>query len=111
LGPLLFCLTVAGLLNDCDVDFVGGCFDDFTLGGPIESLITQVQILELGVHSLGLSLNHSKCEIIGLSDLSHSSWQASLLSIHEVPLIDASLLKAPLLSEGVELVLEKSARF
>jgi len=55
LGPLLFCLTVAGLLNDCDVDFVGGYLDDFTLGGPIDSLITQVKILEMGAHSLGRS--------------------------------------------------------
>jgi len=74
LGPLLFCLTVAGLPNDCDVEFVGGYLNDFTVGGPIDSHITQVKILEVGAHSLGLSLNHSKCEIIGLSDLARSSW-------------------------------------
>jgi len=83
-GPLLFCLTIAGLLNDCDVDFVRGYLDDFTLEGPIDYLITQVKILEVGAHSLGPSLNHSKCEIIGLSDLARSAWQASFLGLPEV---------------------------
>jgi len=107
LGPLLFCFTVAGLLNDCDVDFVGSYLDAFTLGGSIDTLITQVHSLEVGAGSLGLSLNPSKCEIIGLSNLTRSSWQLSLLGNPEVSPLEASLLGAPLLSEGVEIVLER----
>jgi len=72
LGPLLFCLTVAEILNGCDCDFVAGYLDDFTLGGTVESLITQVHMLETSAGLLGLSLNHTKCEIICLTDQTRS---------------------------------------
>jgi len=48
--------------------------DDFTLGGPIDYLIAKVKIFEVDAHSLDLSLNHFKCEIIGLFDLARSFW-------------------------------------
>ena len=41
LDPLLFSLTVAGLLNACECDFVAVYLDDFTLGGSVQSLIAQ----------------------------------------------------------------------
>jgi len=107
LGPLLFCLTVAGILNGCDCDFVAGYLDDVTLGGTVESLNTQDHKLEANEGLLGLSLNHTKCEIIGITSQIRSSWHTSHLGIPEVPPIEASLLGAPLLLEKVENVLVK----
>jgi len=85
LGPLLFCLTVAGIMNGCDCDFFAGYLDDFTLGGTVETLITQVHTLEASAGLLGFSLNHTKCEIIGLTDQTRSTWHTSHLGIPEVP--------------------------
>jgi len=107
LRPLLFSLTVAGVLNACDCDFVAGYLDDFTLGGSVLSLIAQVRAIESTAGSLGLSLNYSKCEIIGLPDLAQPLWQSSLPGIHEVPVSAASLLSSRLCEEGVQRVLDE----
>ena len=77
---------MARLLNACECDFIAGYLDDFTLGGSVQSLIAQVQAIELGTGALSLELNHLKCEIIGLSDLTSLSWQSSLTGIPEVML-------------------------
>ena len=65
LGPLLFCLAVAKVLKACEGDLVVGYLDDLTVGGDYEQLIALVPIIEEVSATLGLSLNHSKCEFVG----------------------------------------------
>jgi len=101
LGPLFSSLPMAGVLNACDCDFFARYLDDLALGGSVQSLIAQVQAIESGAGALGLSLNFSKCEIIGLPDLAQPLWQSSLPGIPEVSVSAASHLGSPLCEEVV----------
>ena len=74
LGPLLFCLTLQPLLMGCTSDFKIGYLDDLGMGDCVSNLITNVKTLELQARSIGLELNHSKCEVIGLPDLEQSAY-------------------------------------
>ena len=55
---------------------------------------------------MGLSLNHVKCEVVGLSVSQRLRWSSSGLGIPEVPINEASLLGSPLGEGGVEQALE-----
>jgi len=65
LGPLLFCLAIAGVFGGIKGDFVLGYLDDITIGGGVKDLISLVLKIEESSLSLGLSLNCSKCEFVG----------------------------------------------
>ena len=67
LGPLLFCLALDDALKGLQCEFVSGYLDDIGLGDNFPRLINHIQGLEAATQALGLSLNYSKCEVIGLS--------------------------------------------
>jgi hypothetical protein len=94
IGPLLFCLTIHDLLQNIHCDFVAGYLDDISIGGSIESVFSAVQIIEADSLAIGLQLNHSKCEILGVSETAHSSWGFS--SFKKCSMDKATLLGAPI---------------
>ena len=78
------------------MEFVSGYLDDVGLGDTVPRLIQQVQQLERSCLAIGLRLNHSKCEVIGLSQSSEEAWNNSGLDFLSRPIEEASLLGAPL---------------
>ena len=64
LGPLLFSNTIHPLITSLKAVLNVGYLDDVTLGGPIDTIASDVRrIVEVG-SSMGLVLNSSKCEIV-----------------------------------------------
>jgi len=69
IGSLLFCNTLHPTLSSLQAELKLGCMDDVTLGGPVEMVASDVaEIIRIGAE-IGLSLNVSKCELIGHSNL------------------------------------------
>ena len=65
IGPLLFCNTLHPTLTSLQVQLNLGYLDDVTFGGPVETVAADVaEIIRIGA-DIGLSLNASKCELIG----------------------------------------------
>jgi hypothetical protein len=109
LGPLLFCLTVQPLLSQSGCEFVTGYLDDVGLGDTVPRLLERVPVLEAKALALGLTLNHSKCEILGLSPSDLSLWRSSGLNFSVTAREAASMLGSPLSPEGVDAALRAHA--
>ena len=107
LGPLLFCLAIHPLLCNIQSEFISGYLDDIGIGGAIKDVLADVQRLEMDAKARGLSLNHSKCEVIGLTTSNRQDWDVAGLSFTECALPDASLLGTPIQAgTGVDRALE-----
>ena len=102
LGPLLFCLTIQPLLSEIQSEFVSGYLDDIAIGGEISITISDINRLEVNAKALGLALNHSKCEAIGISKLNYAAWESTGLCFGETQLADASLLGTPIHAGGID---------
>jgi len=102
LGPLLFCLAVQPLLDKCKCEYKTGYLDDLGMGDSVPRLLEEIHSLESGALLLGLTLNHSKCEVVGLSQSGLSLWQASGLKFGVVTGEAASFLGSPLGSKGLD---------
>ena len=100
LGPLLFCLAIAPILEQSGCAFSVGYLDDIILGDTVESLVAEVARFRMEASRVGLTLNESKCEIVGLSKEARPEWKSSCLTFSEPSLAVASLLGAPLSSDG-----------
>lgn len=96
LGPLLFCLTLQSVLSSLKSEFVVGYLDDISIGGDYNAVLDDLIHLEAAATSIGLSLNRSKCEVIGHSDESREMWSRNGVVIREVDLEKAILLGSPL---------------
>ena len=104
LGPLLFCATslrLAKLMKTpLNILVHGTCWymDDGTLGGDVDVLISDFLV----VHSIGLKLNESKCELI-TDDLDVLlKFRAIAPSIQHISVSRSVLLGAPIgNSEGL----------
>jgi len=72
LGPLLF--TLQGALSLLNCELVVAYLDDVLMGGSSESLGEELAKFTVKAISIGLRLNVSKCEIIGLSSSARSFW-------------------------------------
>ena len=93
LGPLLYSLTTHSLLQAIKSEFTTGYLDDISIGGEVSSVGADVRQLEQQALQLGLTLNHSKCEVIGLSDTTNRvAWRRLGLSFQEISVQDATLL-------------------
>jgi hypothetical protein len=66
-------------------------------------------MFEARARTVGLSLNHSKCEIIGLNSHSRSTWTASGLQFQECENDSAILLGSPLFADGMDRVLQSKS--
>jgi len=69
LGPLLFSLALSGALAGSKCTFIAGYLDDVTLGDTVQTLISDIVEFKSASAKVGLSLNASKCEIVGLTDV------------------------------------------
>jgi hypothetical protein len=102
LGPLLFCLAIHPLLENIHSEFVSGYLDDIGIGGEVESVISDISRLELEAAAIGLALNHSKCEVIGLNNINREAWQLTGFNFIECSLENATLLGTPIHSSGID---------
>ena len=97
LGPLLFCLTIRLLLHNIQPEFASGCLDDIDIGGEVSVVAADVLHLEQDARALGLTLNHNKCEVIGLTpNRMTATWDATGLLFQKSSLGDALLLGSPI---------------
>ena len=63
LGPLLFCLSLHRFIQHLHSPFCVAYLDDISLGGPVSSLVHDLEVIE-DAESVGLVLNLGKSEII-----------------------------------------------
>ena len=96
LGPLLFCLTLHSTLSTLKSEFALGYLDDVTLGGDHEAVLEDFLCLKSAASDIGLSLNQSKCEVIGHTAASRSVWVEQGVTIPETAHDKAILLGAPI---------------
>jgi hypothetical protein len=106
LGPLLFCFALQRPLSALNTVFAAGYLDDVTFGGPVNQVLENLACFASDCSSLGLSLNHNKCEVIGLTPLSRPKWNSAGWNFLEVPPESSSILGAPLHSAGVDASIE-----
>ena len=64
LGPLLFCLALHPILTECKAELRAGYLDDITLGGDVNLIGDEVDMLKTRALKIGLALNENKCELI-----------------------------------------------
>ena len=105
LGPLLFSLALDGPLKDIQAEFMTEYLDDVSVGDTIPRLIEEIKRFESAALAMGLHLNHSKCEVIGLSISWEEMWEASGLNFTMHPLQEACFLGSPLHVDGVDAAL------
>lgn len=94
LGPLLFCLTIQPLLLGIQSELVSGYLDDIGIGGEATMVADDVMRLEQEARTIGLTLNHNKCEVLGPPE-AIAAWNASGLAFARPPLSDSTLLGSP----------------
>ena len=103
LGPLLFANAIQPMLCSLQSELNLGYLDDVSLGGPVDSVASDVaKIARIG-GDMGLQLNTSKCELIGDKDLVLSNqWLQSFtrVDINEAILLGAPLFHGPALDKA-----------
>ena len=108
LGPLLFCLALDGPLKGIKCEFISGYLDDVSLGDTVPNLIEQLHHFEEAAASIGLTLNQSKCEVIGLAKEHQQLWESSGLKFTICSVEEASLLGSPLNVNGIDSALAQN---
>jgi len=68
LSPLLFSIALLDELLESNCTFTAGYLDDITLGDTVQTLDSENKVLKEAAYRVGLTLNHSKCEIIETRD-------------------------------------------
>ena len=106
LGPLLFCLALDKPLKETRCEFTSGYLDDVALGDTVSNLIERIRALEIAAEQIGLQLNHSKCEVFGISPSTRGQWADSGLNFISRPVEEASLLGSPIHPCGTDSALE-----
>ena len=64
LGPLLFCLSIHQFCSQMKSEFCVSCLDDVTIGGSVEDISHDLQLVVGMASQLGLHLSKEKSEII-----------------------------------------------
>ena len=64
LGYLLFCLTIHPMLLKLHSELKVFYLDDGTLGGNLEDVLCDLQLVEREAEELGLQLNRAKSELV-----------------------------------------------
>ena len=98
LGPLLFCLTTMEIMEQLRSELIIFYIylDDGTLGGSVEDITQDLQIVEREAGKLGLQLNHAKSEIIIHDHRAVSSMLEAVPDLYPVRPELATLLGCPL---------------
>jgi len=97
LGPLEFCIVIQPLLQSLKSTLRIGFLDDLTLGGHVDTVAADIAKLAEECRRLGLELNPTKCEIVGLSQ-SDANNVNEFNSFRIVKLEDLTLLGSPVQS-------------
>jgi len=84
---------------------MAGYLDDITFGDSVSKLVGQIQDFEKESSLIGLSLNHVKSEVMGLSCAGVLEWGCSDLDFKQCVVGQESLLGSPLRNKGVDTVL------
>jgi hypothetical protein len=96
LGPLLFCLSIHQLIQQLKSELNLWYIDDGTLGGDVQNLLSDVELIQSHGPPIGLFLNSGKCEII-TDDLAIVHQVRQLLpDVIHIPSVNATLLGAPI---------------
>jgi len=94
LGPLLFCLTLQPIINQMSSPLNVWYMDDGTLGGTLEEVKADFQLLESESKKIGLAVNVNKCEIL-------NSGQCPIFStMRQLSPSTLTLLGAPITEEA-----------
>jgi len=84
---------------------VADYLDDVTLGGSVNSLAAEVISFRRESSKIGVELNISKCEIIGLEESACQTWSTAHLDFHEPLPQETVLLGSPLFDPGIDISL------
>ena len=63
LGPVIFSLAIHPIIRQLNSKFNVWYLDDGTFGGDVDTVLNDLQFLKNELHSIGLDLNFSKCEL------------------------------------------------
>ena len=96
LGLLYLCLVCKELLETMESELVLGYLDDITLGGDAEICLGDFLRLETVSKDFGLTMNRSKCEVIGHNNVTRTLFFASGVTLPETSKSTAVLLGSPL---------------
>ena len=101
LGPLLFCLTIHELGSQLESELCLFYLDDGTLGGSVESLKHDLEVVERLGAQIGLQLNSQKTEIVCCPDTDiKDCLLLSLPGAHVMDPTKATLLGSPIGDES-----------
>ena len=96
LGPLLFCLAIFQLQSQLQSELCLLYLDDVTLGGTVEEIMNDLEVIFQEASDLGLSLNPCKPEIICINDQVSASLLSLIPGAKTIHPSAAHLLGAPL---------------
>jgi len=99
LGPLMFCTTIKPLLSLLQSELRIGFQDDLTIGGQVDIITRDVELIKREVALLGLQLTEAKCEIICPND-SSATYKPEFADFISTPVHEMRLLGAPLVMPG-----------
>jgi len=95
-------LTLSNALNCSNCAFTVGYLDDVILGDTVVTLGEDIQRFQLDMSKIGVTLNTSKCEILGFSQESRAKWHSTGLKFHEPLQSDVRALGSPIYACGFQ---------
>jgi hypothetical protein len=107
LGPLLFCLLTQDLIVKLKSELNVWYLDDGTLGGTVDSVLSDIETIKASASLFGLELNTGKCEVFFLAnDVSivnqlQTKFQICTPNIRFPRPENLTLLGAPLTNEAI----------
>ena len=109
MGPLEFCITLQPILLKLKSELRVAFLDDLTLGGKVDVVAHDIQLIAQESAKLGLQLNRTKCEIVFQND-DNKIDDPSFYGFKHTPLGEATLLGSPLMpGPAVDKVVSKKA--
>ena len=109
LATLAFSLAIQPIIREVSSPFNAWYLDDGTFGGGLERALNDLRRMEERFSQIGLSLNHTKCEISILAQTPSLPQNEILARVHQVmpnitltPSNRLTLLGAPLAVEGLD---------
>eukprot|EP00731_Ephydatia_muelleri_P031989 Em0023g496a len=96
LGPLLFCLSLHSVCCLLRSELRVFYLDDGTLGGSLEDIAHDLELIKKEACDIGLELNTNKSEVISINESLLKSVQSILPGIREVDPAKATLRGSPI---------------
>ena len=96
LGPLLFCLSIHTLCSQLRSEFNVWYLDDGTIGGTLEDVMHDLEIVQRVGSEFGLHLNHQKSELICTNSMTVDPIVSTIPGAQVLDPVSASLLGCPI---------------